>query len=410
MKLLRPPLPEAPPKYILNMHPLNLQGAVIVIGGGIIGSFVAYFLRREGYAGAIRVIERDSTYQYSSTALSAASIRTQFGCEFNVRMSLFGAEMFRQIHDWFGNDANIGYDERGYLILGSLQAAAGMRAGALKQNELGAAIDILTPAQAHARFPWLNVEDIEIATYGAANEGWFDAWALLQLVRREARRLGVEYVEAEAVGIEQAGQRVTGVRLADGRALAADWCVNAAGAAGGKVAAMLGIELPVRARKRTVFHVKTPLESHGFPMLFDNSGAWIRPEGEGYIAGIAPDESNDPDADGDFEPDYALLEDSLWLKLAHRVPAFESLRLLRAWAGHYEVNLLDHNGVLGPHDEISNFLFATGFSGHGLMHAPAAGRAIAEQIVHGAFRALDLAPLGYGRIRRGEPIVESIVY
>ncbi|WP_454739982.1 NAD(P)/FAD-dependent oxidoreductase [Cupriavidus necator] len=383
---------------------------VVIIGGAIIGSFTAFFLRKEGFAGPIKVIERDPTYQYCSTALSASSIRTQFGCPFNIGMSLFGAGMFRDIRQWFGDDADIGFDERGYLLLGTKEGADAMRATALSQIEAGATIDIMTPAQAKARHPWLNIDDIGIATYGAANEGWFDAWALLQLVRREAKKLGVEYVTAEANGIESRNGRVTGVRLADDSVIPCDWCVNAAGPAGGKVASWLDIALPVEPRKRTVFHIKAPVPTEGFPMLFDNSGIWIRPEGDGFIAGIAPEEHRDPHAEGDFEPDHYLFEDIVWPYLAHRVPAMESTRLLRAWAGHYEMNLLDHNGVVGAHDEIGNFLLATGFSGHGVMHAPATGRAVAEWIVHGQYRTIDVSPLGYQRIRKQEPLLESVVY
>lgn len=145
-------------------------------------------------------------------------------------------------------------------------------------------------------------------------------------------------------------------------------------------------------------------------MLFDNSGIWVRPEGDGFIAGIAPEAHRDPHAEGDFEPDHYLFEDIVWPYLAHRVPAMESTRLLRAWAGHYEMNLLDHNGVVGAHDEIGNFLLATGFSGHGVMHAPATGRAVAEWIVHGQYRTIDVSPLGYQRIRKQEPLLESVVY
>lgn len=383
---------------------------VVVVGGAIIGSFVAFFLRKQGFTGLIKVVERDSTYQHSSTALSAASIRTQFGCPFNIGMSLFSAELFRNIKTWFGDDADIGFEERGYLMLGSPEHAATQRDNALMQIEHGARVDLLTPEQAQQRFPWLNVEDIGIATYGAANEGWFDAWALLQLVRREARRLSVEYVDAEVSGLDQVGSRVTGVRLKGGTTLACDWCVNAAGPSGGQVAAMAGIELPVEPRKRTVFHIKAPLSGSGFPMLFDNSGAWIRPEGDGFIAGIAPEQARDPHAQGDFEPDHYLLEETLWPLLAHRVPALEQLRVQRAWAGHYEMNLLDHNGVVGPHPELSNFLFATGFSGHGVMHSPATGRGVAELIIHGGYRSLDLTPLGYARIAAQQPIVEAVVY
>lgn len=145
-------------------------------------------------------------------------------------------------------------------------------------------------------------------------------------------------------------------------------------------------------------------------MLFDTSGAWIRPEGEGFICGIAPPEEDDPDAAGNFEPDHDLLETTLWPALAHRVPALEQLRVERAWAGHYEVNALDHNGIVGPHDQIPNLVFATGFSGHGVMHSPAAGRAVAELITSGTYQTLDLSPLGFSRIRAGKPLAETVVY
>ncbi|MHC8381289.1 NAD(P)/FAD-dependent oxidoreductase [Pseudomonas sp. LB3P14] len=384
--------------------------SVVIVGGAIIGSFVAYFLRREGFEGSIKVVEKDSTYQFSSTALSAASVRTQFGCPFNIGMSLFSVDVFKNVKKYFGQEADIGFDERGYLMLGSHDAVAMQRDNALMQREQGASIDILTPGEAVARYPWLNVDDIGIATYGSANEGWFDAWALLQLVRGEAKQLGAEYVQGEVTSINKSGDQVTGVRLADGTVLPCDWCVNAAGPAGGKVASWLDIKLPVEPRKRTVFHFKAPLPSDGFPMVFDNSGLWIRPEGDGFIAGIAPEEARDPHPEDDFEPAHYLLEEVLWEKLAHRIPAMEQIRLQRAWAGHYEMNLLDHNGIVGAHDQIKNFLIATGFSGHGVMHSPATGRGIAELIVHGRFTSLDLSPLGYERIRDNKPIVESVVY
>lgn len=174
--------------------------------------------------------------------------------------------------------------------------------------------------------------------------------------------------------------------------------------------ATLDQPLPVTPRKRTVFSFRAPLKAPNFPMLFDSTGVWIRPEGEGFIGGIQPPEGSDPDATGDFEPHHELMEEVVWPALAARIPALEQLRLERAWAGHYEVNALDHNGIVGPHDEIANLVFATGFSGHGVMHAPAAGRAVAEVIVHGEHTSLDLSPLGYHRIRAGQPMRESIVY
>jgi FAD-dependent oxidoreductase domain-containing protein 1 len=383
---------------------------IVIVGGAIVGSFVAYFLQEKGFAGKIRVVERDPSYRQSSTALSAASIRTQFGCAVNIRMSLFGADFFRNIKSRLGPEADIGFVESGYLILGSPETSAARLAGLEMQRREGAEVERFDPSELLARFPWLNVEDLGLSTFGTRNEGWFDAWSLLSLVRRKARDRGAEYIEAEAQSLAIRNGRVAGVKLASGETLDADWCVNAAGANAASLVADLGIPLPISPRKRTVFSLKAPLAGAGFPMLFDVSGAWIRPEGEGFIGGIAPPEDNDPEAFGDFEPAYDLFEETVWPTLAHRIPALQQLRVERAWAGHYEVNSLDHNGVVGPHDEISNLVFATGFSGHGVMHAPAAGRGVAEQILSGAYETIDLAELGYRRIRAGEPLRETIVY
>jgi FAD-dependent oxidoreductase domain-containing protein 1 len=385
-------------------------GSVVIVGGAIVGSCVAYFLRAAGFSGAITVVERDPSYQYSSTALSAASIRTQFGTPVNIRMSLFGAEFIRTLKKRFGPSADIGFIERGYLILGGPGTTMQRRSAAAMQCAEGAEIIVLSPSEAGARFPWINVDGVEVATTAERHEGWFDAWSLLSLVRSAARAQGVNYVHAVADDLVVAGAKVTGVRLSDGTILAADWCVNAAGPSSARIVGGLGIRLPVSPRKRTVFSIRAPLRQTSFPMLFDESGAWIRPEGAGFICGIAPTEDNDPDATGDFEPDHGLLESALWPALARRIPALEQLRVERAWAGHYEVNTLDHNGIIGAHDEISNLIFATGFSGHGVMHAPATGRGVAELIATGAYQSIDLSPLGFNRIRRGQALRETVVY
>lgn len=385
-------------------------GRVVIVGGAIVGSFTAYFLRELGFAGRITVVERDPTYARSSTALSAASIRTQFGCPVNIRMSLFGVELIRNLRTVFGPEADIGFQERGYLFLGLPDQVALRREAMEMQRGQGAEVVMMTPAETAARFPWLHVDDLGSATFGVRNEGWFDAWQWLSLVRRAARDRGAEYVTAEADSVVMRSGRVTGVRTMDGQVLPADWCMVAAGPGSGALMRRSGIALPVEPRKRTVFMVRAPLDGRGMPLLFDTSGAWLRPEGEGFICGIAPQADADPDATNDFEPAHELLEDVLWPALAHRIPALAELRVERSWAGHYEMNTLDHNGVIGPHDEVANLLFGTGFSGHGVQHAPATGRGIAELIVHGRYRAIDLSPLGYARIRSRTPLVETIVY
>ncbi len=225
------------------------------------------------------------------------------------------------------------------------------------------------------------------------------------MLRNAARQKGARYIHGEVVGIERSGARIAGVTLANGERIACGTLVNAAGPQAGDVAALAGIALPVEPRKRCVFVVACREALPGMPLMVDPTGVWVRPEGEVYICGVSPPEDADPRA-SDFEVDYALFDDVVWPALAHRVPAFEALKVQRAWAGHYDYNTLDQNAVIGPHPEIGNFLFANGFSGHGLQQSPATGRAVAELIVHRKFVSLDLTLFGYERVMSGRAVKE----
>jgi FAD-dependent oxidoreductase domain-containing protein 1 len=387
------------------------HGRVVIVGGAIVGSFCAWELRRAGHTGPITVIDKDMTYERSSTALSAASIRTQFGTPTCIAMSLRAVELFRDLAtELEEDDAEIGYVEGGYLILGALEEFDERARAAAMQRSHGADVAILDRQDLQQRFPHFDFAGVGIGTLGLSGEGWFDAWSLLSLVKRAARRHDVTYLEQLVTGFEVESDAVTGVRLGSGETLACDTCVLAAGALSGRVAALAGIDLPVVPKKRSVFNFQAPVPREGFPMLFDSSGIWVRPEGDGFIGGIQPVALDDHDADDDFEPHPDLFEDVFWPLLVQRVPAMDRLRLRRSWAGHYEVNLLDHNAVIGPHDRLANLLFATGFSGHGVMHAPAAGRGIAELITTGRYETIDLTPLGWSRIREQRPMVETIIY
>ncbi|MEZ5378215.1 MAG: FAD-binding oxidoreductase [Acidimicrobiales bacterium] len=384
---------------------------VVIIGGAIVGSFCAWELRRAGHTGPITVVERDLSFQRSSTALSAASIRTQFDTSTCIEMSRYAIDLFRDLATQFEEDgADIGYVENGYLLLGPPEEVDARTAAVAMQRSHGADVAVFTPAELATRFPFLDLAEVGIGTFGRSGEGWFDAWQLLSLVKRAARRAGVDYREATVAGFVSEAEAVTGVRLAGGGVVDCDTCILAAGAQSGRIAALLDIDLPVVPKKRSVFHFEAPVPADGFPMLFDNSGVWVRPEGSGFIGGIQPDAANDPDADDDFEPHRELFEEVFWPRLVARVPAMDRLRLRRSWAGHYEMNLLDHNAVVGPHDRYANLLFATGFSGHGVMHAPATGRGIAELVTTGDFDAIDLNPLGWDRVRDRRPLTETIVY
>lgn len=384
---------------------------VVIVGGAIVGSATATFLaRRPDWHGRIVVVERDFTFRTSSTTLSAASIRLQFSTPLNIEISRFGVEVIRRPGAWLAVEGQpapqVDFVEGGYLFLATEAGIPILQSNHAVQREHGVNVVLLTPAEIQARFPWMQVDDLAGGSLGLADEGWFDAYALLQAFRAKARSLGVEEVTGEVVEVERSGGRATGVRLADGRHIEADWVVNAAGPRAGGVAGMAGLRLPVSPRKRMVFHFDCRTRIADAPLTIDTSGVYFRPEGPNYIAGSSP-RGTQPDPDTlDLEVDRSWFEEVIWPAIAHRVPAFEAIRLLDAWAGHYEVNTLDHNAVIGPHPDLPNFLFANGFSGHGLQQAPAAGRALSEWIATGDYETIDVRPLGYERIAANQPYEE----
>jgi FAD-dependent oxidoreductase domain-containing protein 1 len=382
---------------------------VAIVGGGVIGSAIAYFLLGPlGFGGRVVVVEKDPTYADAATSRSAGGIRQQFSTPENIAMSSFGAQFVKHVGDYLsveGEAPSIPFTEWGYLFLATAAGLPTLEANHRAQQALGADIALLDPAALSARFPWLRVEDLAGGAFGRSNEGWIDPYSLLQAFKRKARALGAVYLADEVVGLERRGSRIEGLTLAQGGRLACGRLVNSAGYHAHEVAAMAGIDLPIRPRKRFVFvfDCKAPIERA--PLMIDPSGVYFRPEGANFIGGVSPPEDQDPDC-LDFEIDYGLFENVVWPTLAERVPAFEAIKLVRAWAGHYDYNTLDQNAILGPHPEIGNFYFANGFSGHGLQQSPAAGRATAEHIVHGAYRSIDLTRFGYERVLKSDPIVE----
>ena len=382
---------------------------VAIIGGAAIGSAVAYFLTHDpGFSGTVAIIERDPAYTRAATTLSAASIRQQFSTPENIRMSRYGIEFFRALKQRFGADADIGLRENGYLLLASEAGRETLAANQALQQAEGADIALLDQAALADNFRWLKTSDLTLGAFGRSGEGWFDAHSLLHLLRKAALARGARFIHGTAAGIARAGDRVTGVTLADGSRIDCGILVNAAGPQAGDVAALAGLALPVEPRKRCVFVVACRAKLARMPLVVDPTGVWIRPEGNVYLCGVSPPADLDPRA-GDFEVDYALFDEVVWPMLAHRIPAMEELKLQRAWAGHYDYNTLDQNAVIGSHPEVTNFIFANGFSGHGLQQSPAAGRAVAELIVHGRFVSLDLSLFGYDRVLNGGAIREANV-
>jgi len=385
---------------------------VVIIGGGVIGSSVAYHLSANpGFTGRIAVVERDPTYAASSSSLSTSAIRQQFATPANIRMSEYSIGFLRGAREALsveGYEADIGLREPGYLILGTPADIPAFKARNAIQRACGTSTELLTPEEAGRRHPWLRVDDLGIASYGPEKEGWFDGPALLQAFKRRARAQGAEYVAGTVTGLEMAGAgQVGAVLLAGGDRLAAGTVVNAAGPWSGGIGRMAGLDVPVVPLKRCVFVFDSPEKLPNGPFIFDTSGFIFRPEGHLYICGTTPKAENAHDDFG-MEVDHALFEEVIWPALAHRIPGFEQLRLLRAWAGLYEHNLFDHSAIIGRHPGVPNMVLACGFSGHGMMHSPAAGAGVSELILYGESRSVDITPFAFERIAANLPIPEHV--
>ncbi len=383
---------------------------VVVIGGGIMGSAAACFSAMAApEALDIVVVERDPTYSRAFSALSAAGIRQQFSTPANIALSLFGAEFpsdLRRSACRRRRAARGGIREEGYLLLATTAGESVMRENHAIQKAHGAHAALLSPEDMPERFPWLSTDGLALGSLGLSGEGWFDAYGLLQGFRRKARSLGVAYATAEAAGIAAAGDRVAGVMLADGSMLPADVVILAAGAWSAPLAATAGVDLPVRARRRSVFAFHCRDKVAPCPLVVDPSGVWFRPEGEGrFIGGVSP--ADDPDG-APLEVQHAEWDEIVWPALAARAPAFESVKVVGSWAATTSTTRSTRTGSSVP---------TTGCGTSSSSRASAAtessrrrsGRAAAEWIVDGGWRAIDVGPLGWERIRDQRPLVERNV-
>ena len=394
---------------------------VVIVGGAVIGSAVAYFLSANpDFKGSVLVVEKDPTYAKASTSLSSSSIRCQFSNPINVRISQFGADFIRNFAETMqvGSDRpDLSFHEGGYLFLANTEEQAKtLRENHAVQRMCGADVVLWDQADLAAAFPHLNVDDILLASYGRSGEGWFNNTGLMNGFKNKARSLGVDYLTDEVVAIGRNGNRVNSVVLRSGQVVAAGAIVNASGPRAALTARMAGLDVPVEPRKRTLFVFDCALTPEGsatvnmgkVPLMIDPSGVFCRPEGRFFLSGCPPVEDPAVDWD-DFEPRYGEFEDIIWPALAERSKNFEAIKVVNQWAGHYDFNALDHNLIVGRHPQVQNFIYANGFSGHGLQQGPAAGRGVSELIIYGEFRALDLSEVGYERIVENRPFLEKAV-
>ncbi|KAB0794704.1 hypothetical protein PPYR_11543 [Photinus pyralis] len=426
----------SPPSDIFPRH-----ADILIIGGGAVGSSIAYFLKEKtGLRGVnIVVIEKDTTYSKCSTVLSVGGLRQQFSLPENIQMSLFGAEFLRSVKKRFGPDSDVYFTPNGYLMLATEHGAQQLIDNSKIQTELGAVNKVLSKRELKERFPWMEVEDVEAGCLGLEKEGWFDPWALLGMLKRGATNMGTQYINAEAVGFNFEDQQdvivdgqLTGtyqrldsvdVKLPDGevKTIQFAYCVIAAGAESGELAklakigngeGMLTVPLPVERRKRYVYCFECQEHGPGLntPMTIDYTGAYFRRDGLGgaFIAGLSPQPEEEPPTTN-LEVDHEFFNSRLWPLLAQRVPAFNALKVRSSWAGYYDYNMFDENGIIGAHPYLFNLYIATGFSGHGIQQAPAVGRAVAELIIDGGFQTIDLTRLGFDRLLIDKPMYEVCI-
>ncbi len=383
---------------------------VVIIGGGIIGSSIAYHLANDGFPGQIAVFEKDPTYEFSSTTLSAGGVREQFSTEVNIRISQYSIDFYEKFDEVMavnGEKAHADFRQRGYLFLGNEKNWPLIKSHFQLQKSLGAKVELLSMEETLKRIPHLDPEGLVGASFGQ-RDGYLDPYGTLQGFIKKARSLGVHYVYDEITEILKEGRRVTGVVTRKGDRYSAGVIVNAAGPWAAEVGRMAGLNLPVDAVRRMVF-VFQPSEifDYDLPLVIDVSGLYFRHE-TGKVIMTGKSVLDEPPG-FNFKVDNSFFNQTMWPILADRIPVFDRLKLIKGWAGLYEINRLDSNALLGAHPELEGFYMAIGFSGHGFQQAPAVGKAISERIRLGRYETVDVSPLNYDRAFTGKLVIEEEV-
>jgi sarcosine oxidase, subunit beta len=377
---------------------------VAVVGGGVIGLSVARELRLAGVERVV-VLERETSVGQGSSSRANGGVRAQFTTRANIEFSAFSIAELERLDAATGL---LGFHQTGYLLLCGTEAGEqGLQAAFELQRSLGVDTIWLTPAEALARVPFVRPEGLRAATFHA-HDGFLDPHGVVAALRAEAERLAVEVrTGTEVTAIDPAPGGLD-LRAGDG-ALRAGYVVNAAGPAAGRVAALAGSDLPVAPVRRNLAYVREP-DGPGelIPMCVDlDTGVLIRREASGGFVVAWSDPSDPPSWETTVDPRFL---EQLAQRVGNRFPLLEELPLdpRQCWAGLYP-ETPDHHAVVGPAPEAPALLHCAGFGGHGVMHAPAAGRAVAELVTLGGCRTFDLHPLRPARFAEGDLVVETAV-
>ena len=387
-----------------------MQADIVIIGGGIVGSSIAYFLARTGRAGDIVVIEPDAEYGRAASAVGAGGVRQLFSQPENIEMSQFSLDFYKSFADTLGTD--IEFSQCGYLFLVGDSGVKQLRANHKRQSELGVNAHLLSPSELASHFPSLGMNGVALSCF-SPNDGTLNTMLALSGFRSEAQRLGVTYVADRVAGLTCENKIVQSVQLMSGEAVSAEIVINAAGAWASEVAAMIDMPLPIVPMCRVKHYWESPIKLEPTPLIKDESGVFFRQRGDGYVGGRPSWE---------IQPGFIFRDDSQQLAtyfdgyfervvrplLTNIVPAFEAVPSPQSWVGHYAQNTFDGNMILGESAEYAtNFYVACGFSGHGVMHAPAVGMALTELILDGQTSTIDLSRMSYQRILENQPYREQ---
>jgi FAD-dependent oxidoreductase domain-containing protein 1 len=380
---------------------------IVIVGGGIMGSCIAYHLALAGAAADVVVVEPDPTYEFAATPRAVGGIRLQHALPENVEMSLYGDSVYSD----FANQVTGGtvqYDPQfyrmGYLYMvqGAAQVAA-LNAIADMLEAKGVCLFRFDRAQLRSRYPSFHFNDSDAATL-TPDDGQIDPNAALMGFRRAAEGRGIRYLKDRVTSLDLTANLVTTARLASGNSLAVDTLVNTANCWAADICGMVGVPLPVEPRQRQQFFFDTQVELEPIPAMRHATGHAMRRLQKGYITGYTP---TDESSAFNWDLDHAAFDEVLWPRLASQSSAFEAIKMKGGWVGHYDMNLLDGNPVIDRLPTIRNFIVAAGFSGHGLQHAPAVGRAIKEMILDGGFRSIDLSRFNYRRVIDNDPLPDD---
>jgi sarcosine oxidase subunit beta len=383
------------------MRPLPSSAEIVIIGGGIIGVSIAYNLAKKG-VGKVVLLERGIMGE-GSTGKCAGGIRTQFCTEINIQFSLLSLKVFEQFQAEFGVDPE--FHPVGYLFLAAHKRQwAVLKETAQRMQAMGLDVDLLDPNEISCRWPFLRVDDLVGGSY-TERDGYAGPYEVLQGFAKGARQLGVMLREgAEVTRIHAKKGRVQAVEIATGERVVTPVVINAAGPYAAGVAAMVGLDLPVRPLRRQLFFTESFEELPSlFPLVIDLEHSWyMRREGKGLLLAGPQDAESSFNERVDFEAQEWTAARSL-----HRVPILKRARIARGWAGLYDISP-DHHAIIGPFPEIEGFLCANGFSGHGFQHSPAVGILVAELVVEGQAKSLDIHPLRPQRFREGDLVYEPL--